>query len=98
MEAMGLTPVASRVFVYMLLHPKQQVTFEELIEFFKVSKSAVSNALKMLTTVKMAEAKTIGGKRKRYFSVNFKNLFSEAQMSAKFKTFHTMLDDVRETR
>ncbi|MFN6945594.1 MAG: GbsR/MarR family transcriptional regulator [Cytophagaceae bacterium] len=98
MENMGFTPVAARVFVYILLSPDQQVTFEDLVAYFNVSKSAVSNALKMLTTTQMVESKTIGGQRKRYFSVNFDTLFSEEQLKQKFTVFHTMLDDIKTSR
>lgn len=98
MEAMGLTPVAARVFVYLLLSEQHQATFEQMVEYFGVSKSAISNALKMLEAVKMVDAKTIGGQRKRYFSVSIKTMFSEDYLSKKIKEFYTILDDVRNTR
>jgi DNA-binding transcriptional regulator GbsR (MarR family) len=98
MEAMGLTPVAARVFVYLLLSEQHQATFEQMVDYFGVSKSAVSNALKMLEAVKMVEARTLGGQRKRYFSVNIKNMFSENYLSSKIKEFYTILDEVINTR
>lgn len=98
MEAMGLTPVASRVFVYLLLSEQHQATFEHMVEYFGVSKSAISNALKMLEAVKMVDAKTIGGQRKRYFSVSMKTMFSEDYLSRKIKEFYTILDDARNIR
>jgi DNA-binding transcriptional regulator GbsR (MarR family) len=98
MEAMGLTPVAARVFVYLLLSEQHQATFEQMVEYFAVSKSAISNALKMLEAVKMVDAKTIGGQRKRYFSVSIKTMFSEDYLSKKIKEFYTILDDVRNSR
>lgn len=98
MEAMGLTPVAARVFVYLLLSEQHQATFEQMVEYFGVSKSAISNALKMLEAVKMVDAKTIGGQRKRYFSVSIKTMFSEDYLSKKIKEFYTILDDVRNAR
>lgn len=98
MEAMGLTPVAARVFVYLMLSEQHQATFEQMVEYFGVSKSAVSNALKMLEAVKMIDAKTIGGQRKRYFSISIKTMFSEDYLSKKIKEFYTILDDVRSIR
>lgn len=98
MEAMGLTPVAARVFVYLMLSEQHQATFEQMVEYFGVSKSAVSNALKMLEAVKMVDAKTIGGQRKRYFSISIKTMFSEDYLSKKIKEFYTILDDVRSIR
>jgi DNA-binding transcriptional regulator GbsR (MarR family) len=98
MEAMGLTPVAARIFVYLLLSEQHQATFEQMVDYFGVSKSAVSNALKMLEAVKMVEARTLGGQRKRYFSVNIKNMFSEDHLSSKIKEFYTILDEVINTR
>jgi len=98
MESMGLTPVAARVFIYLMLSEEHQATFEQMVNYFGVSKSAVSNALKMLESVKMVDAKTIGGQRKRYFSVNVKTMFSEDHISEKIKQFYTIMDDIRATR
>lgn len=99
MEGMGLAPVAARIFVYLLLSPDHKGTFEDLVNYFKVSKSAVSNALKLLASTHMIEAKTIGGgKRKRFFSVNFEIMFNEALLVSKFKIFYNMLDDIRVSR
>ncbi|WPP52826.1 GbsR/MarR family transcriptional regulator [Catalinimonas niigatensis] len=98
MEGMGLTPVAARVYIYLLLSPQEGATFEDLVSYLKVSKSAVSNALKMLTSTSMAEYKTIGGQRKRYFFVNFESMFSEKNVTAKFKLISDMLEDVKSIR
>lgn len=98
MEKMGLTPVAARVYVYLLLSPEEGATFEDMVNYFKVSKSAISNALKMLTSTSMAEFKTIGGQRKRYFFVNFKSMFSEKNLTAKFKVVSDMLEEIKAVR
>jgi DNA-binding transcriptional regulator GbsR (MarR family) len=98
MEHMGLTPVASRVFVYLLLCGGQGALFEDLVGYFKVSKSAVSNALKMLTTSGMVGSKTIGGQRRRFFYVQMRSLFNEKEMTERYKQFFTILDDVRMAR
>lgn len=98
MEKMGLTPVAARVFVYLLFGKEPGATFEDLVSYFKVSKSAVSNALKMMSSVNMVESKTIGGQRKRYFFVNFSSMFNEAYMTNKMRVFAHMLSDIKKLR
>jgi DNA-binding transcriptional regulator GbsR (MarR family) len=98
MEKMGLTPVAARVYVYLLLSPEEGATFEDMVSYFKVSKSAISNALKMLTSTSMAEYKTVGGQRKRYFFVNFKSMFSEKNLTARFKVISDMLEEIKAVR
>lgn len=95
---MGLTPVAARVFTYLLLTGKEGAVFEDLVIYFKVSKSAVSNALKMLTASGMAGHRTVGGKRRRFFYVNMRSLFNEKEMTSRYQQFFTILDDVRKAR
>ncbi|WP_212004441.1 GbsR/MarR family transcriptional regulator [Chitinophaga sp. HK235] len=98
MESLGLTPVAARVYIYLLLSEEHQATFEQIVDYFKVSKSAVSNALKMLESVKMIESKTIGGQRKRYFSANLQTILREEYMTARVKVFFDIMDDIRSIR
>ncbi len=98
MEKMGLSPVAARVFIYLLLSPDHGATFEDLVDYFKVSKSAVSGALKMLTNTNMADSKTVGGQRKRYFNVTFNFMLDESLITSKFKMMYFMLDDIRVSR
>lgn len=98
METMGLTPVAARVFVYLLLCRQEQATFEAIVNYFTVSKSAVSNAIKMLTVAGMVESKTVGGQRKRYFKVSFERMLDQQQMASRFQAYYTMLDDIRQSR
>lgn len=98
LEKMGFTPVAARVFVYLLLCPGFHATFDELVNYFKVSKSAVSNAMKMLVNTKIVDTKTKGGQRKRYFFVNFAGMLSKDQILGKMNLFYNMLEDIRKTR
>lgn len=98
MENLGLTPVAARVYVYLLLCEGHQATFEQIVEYFGVSKSAVSNAIKMLEATKMISAKTMGGQRKRYFSANVVSMFNEDTFTAKIKVFFHTLDEIRSIR
>lgn len=98
MEKMGLTPVASRVFGYLLLAGDDGAAFDDLVAFFGVSKSAVSNALKMLMATGMASSRTTGGQRKRSFYINLKGLFNEQIMTQRYVQFFTLLDDARKVR
>jgi DNA-binding transcriptional regulator GbsR (MarR family) len=98
MEKMGLTPVAARVYIYLLFNPENGTTFDDLVSYFKVSKSAVSNALKMLNSTGMVEYKTIGGQRKRFFFVNFEGMFSKENLTERFAIVANMLEDIRKSR
>lgn len=98
MEGMGLSPVAARVYVYLLFTNQEQATFNEMVSYFKVSKSAISNALKFLMAVNMIESRTIGGQRKRYFHINFKKMLDHQEMTSRFKNYSLMLDDIRSSR
>ena len=98
MENMGLTPVASRIYIYLMFRTKPGATFEEMVTYFSVSKSAVSNALKMLSSSDLVESKTIGGHRKRYFSVNFERTFNGKAMIKKFNVFNKLLKDIQQTK
>lgn len=98
MENLGLTPVAARVYIYLLLCEGHQATFEQIVDYFRVSKSAVSNAIKMLESAKMISAKTVGGQRKRYFSANVTSMFNEESLTARIKMFFEILDETRSIR
>ncbi|GGM90633.1 hypothetical protein GCM10010967_24630 [Dyadobacter beijingensis] len=98
LEHMGMTPVAARVFTYLLLQGKEGAVFEDLVAYFKVSKSAVSNALKLLTASGMVGHRTVGGKRRRFFYVNMRSLFNEKEMTSRYQQFFGILDDVRKAR
>lgn len=98
MENMGLTPVAARVYIYLMFHDRPGAVFGEIVDYFKVSKSAVSNALKMLTSAELVEAITIGGQRKRYFSVNFKCTLNEEAMTKKMGVMCDLLRDVKDVQ
>ncbi|MDJ1498657.1 helix-turn-helix domain-containing protein [Cytophagaceae bacterium DM2B3-1] len=98
MESMGLTPVAARVFVFLLFSEQGQSTFEQILSYFNVSKSAVSNALKLLAAVNMIEGKTVGGKRKRYFQVSFQKMLDVQELSSRFRTYVHMLEDIGQSR
>jgi predicted transcriptional regulator len=98
MENLGLTPVAARVYIYLLFCPGHEAAFEELVTYFSVSKSAVSNALKYLLSIHMVEAKTKGGQRKRYFTVNLEKMISLQLATTRLEMMFTMLNDIRIAR
>jgi DNA-binding transcriptional regulator GbsR (MarR family) len=98
MEQNGLSPVAARVLIYLLLHPQAEASFEELVDFFKVSKSAVSNALKTLTTISMVHYRTKPGQRKRYFYVQLNQWFSIQNAVRKYAMVRQMMADLKGLR
>jgi len=69
-EQMGLTPAASRVNALLTISDKTELTFDEIRETLKLSKSATSNAINSLLNLDRIGYKTIMGDRKRYFFSN----------------------------
>lgn len=72
-ERFGKTPIASRVFAYLLIAEPPQKSFDEIVEFLGASKSSVSNALNTLQLEKIVKYVTYSGDRKRYFLIDTKN-------------------------
>lgn len=66
-EAMGLSPAAARVNALLTVSDKVELSFDEIREALKLSKSATSNAINNLMTTKQIGYKTRPGDRKRYF-------------------------------
>lgn len=66
----SVTPLAGRLFVYLLLSEPPHKNFYEITEFLKASKSSISTALKALEQSGIVEYFTVSGDRKRYFRVN----------------------------
>lgn len=95
MEELGLSPVPARIYVYLLCCDPPGATFEEMVSYFSVSKSAVSNALKMLQTAGVADSRTYGGKRRRYFFLDFDKTFSESFMTSRYRKMKGILDDIK---
>jgi len=69
-ERFGFQPVASRIYGLLLVSDQTELTFDEIREELKVSKSAVSNALNLLMSMKQIDYITKPGDRKRYFRSN----------------------------
>lgn len=64
----GLTPLSAKVYVYLMFDfCREGVTFDELLETFKVSKSSLSGSLQTLLHNKHIEYVTSIDSRKRLF-------------------------------
>jgi len=57
-EKFGLTPMQGRIVAYFTISDPPEKTFEELVEYFKASKSSVSNSLNFLLSNKIIDYKT----------------------------------------
>lgn len=66
-EKFGLTPMQGRIVAYFTISDPPEKTFDELVEYFKASKSSVSNSLNWLLQNKIIDYKTFASDRKRYF-------------------------------
>ena len=56
-----------RIVAYFTVSDPPEKTFDELVEYFKASKSSVSNSLNYLLQNKIIDYKTFASDRKRYF-------------------------------
>lgn len=69
-KASAITPLAGRLFAYLLLSDPPYRNFYEITQFLQASKSSISMALKALEQAGLVDYFTISGDRKRYFRVN----------------------------
>jgi len=97
-EQIGLTPVAARVYAYLLYAPHYATTFEDLTDYFNVSKSAISNAIKYLTLAGMVASKTKDGQRKRFFGADVDYLINIDTITKKHKLFIATFQQVLKNR
>jgi DNA-binding transcriptional regulator GbsR (MarR family) len=68
-EKFGLTPMQGRIVAYFTISDPPEKTFDELVKFFKASKSSISNSLNFLLQNKIIDYKTFSADRKRYFFI-----------------------------
>jgi DNA-binding transcriptional regulator GbsR (MarR family) len=68
-EKFGLTPMQGRIIAYFTVSDPPEKTFDELVKYFKASKSSVSNSLNYLLQNKLIDYKTFAADRKRYFFI-----------------------------
>jgi len=66
-EGMGMTPASARVNALLTVSEELELTFDQIRETLKLSKSATSNAINYLLQVENVGYKTKLGDRKRYF-------------------------------
>jgi DNA-binding transcriptional regulator GbsR (MarR family) len=66
-ENFGLTPMQGRIVAFFTVSDPPEKTFDELVRYFKASKSSVSNSLSFLLLNKIIDYKTFAADRKRYF-------------------------------
>jgi DNA-binding transcriptional regulator GbsR (MarR family) len=66
-EGPGLQPAAARITALLIVADKVELSFDEIRETLKLSKSATSNAVNLLLNVKRIDYITKPGDRKRYF-------------------------------
>lgn len=98
-EQVGRTPMAGRVFAFLLLAEPHYQSFDSIIEFLGASKSAISNALTHLQQDGSVNYMTFSGDRKRYFKINTSNWLKQLMDSAKnLSMFNGMLKGVYDYR
>jgi DNA-binding transcriptional regulator GbsR (MarR family) len=68
-EKFGLTPMQGRIIAYFTISDTPEKTFDELVKFFRASKSSISNSLNFLLQNKIIDYKTFSSDRKRYFFI-----------------------------
>lgn len=68
-EKFGLTPMQGRIVAYFTMSDPPEKTFEEMVKYFKASKSSISNSLNFLLQNKIIDYKTFASDRKRYFFI-----------------------------
>jgi DNA-binding transcriptional regulator GbsR (MarR family) len=68
-EKFGLTPMQGRIVAYFTVSDQPEKTFDELVKYFKASKSSISNSLNFLLQNRIIDYKTFASDRKRYFFI-----------------------------
>ena len=72
-EGAGMQPAAARVMGLLYVADRPELTFDEIIDCLKISKSAASNAINLLLQTGQIEYITFSGDRKRYFRLKISN-------------------------
>lgn len=66
-ERNGMSPAQARILALLLICDSAELTFDEIYQTLKISKSAASNALNSLLMMERLEYTTKPGDRRRYF-------------------------------
>ena len=98
LEKLGMSPVAARVYLYFFYCDDYSATFDELISYFKVSKSAISNALKYLEGLEMIRSETRDGQRKRYFTINIDGIVNSESAIKKVVLMKNLFQQIEADR
>jgi DNA-binding transcriptional regulator GbsR (MarR family) len=94
LEAIGFTRMAGRIIGYLMVMEKDMITFNDITEELKASKSSISTNLQVLLNANLVVKKTNPGDRKTYYSVNH-NIEWNKIMARELKTlniFRLILD------
>lgn len=73
-EKSGMQPAAARIFALLVVCDQNELTFEQIYEVLKLSKSATSNSINNLLNIDRIEYLTKPGERKRYFRVKLHSI------------------------
>jgi DNA-binding transcriptional regulator GbsR (MarR family) len=88
-EKFSLTPMQGRIVAYFIKSDTPEKTFDDLVKYFRASKSTISNSLNYLLQNKIIDYKTFSADRKRYFFITG---------SFFIVYFEKVLDNVRELK
>jgi DNA-binding transcriptional regulator GbsR (MarR family) len=88
-EKFSLTPMQGRIVAYFIKSDTPEKTFDDLVKYFRASKSTISNSLNYLLQNKIIDYKTFSADRKRYFFITG---------SFFIVYFERVLDNVRELK
>ncbi len=72
-EQFGMTRMAGRIFGYLVVSDKEQVSFDEIKEALQASKGSISGVTKQLIAVGFIQPITLPGDRKTYFKLTEAN-------------------------
>lgn len=89
-EKFGLTPMQGRIIAWLTIIDAPEKTFEELVKFFRASKSSVSSSLNFLIDSGIIDYRTISAQRRRYFFI------TDAFFRIYFKKVHENVSELRE--
>jgi DNA-binding transcriptional regulator GbsR (MarR family) len=68
-EGFGMTRMAGRVFGYMLVSDKDEVSFNDIMEVLNASKGSISNTTRQLINTALVEQVSLPGDRKTYYRI-----------------------------
>lgn len=98
-ENEGLQPVAARIIGLLYVSDKPELTFDEITEALRISKSATSNGINLLLQTERLEYITFSGDRRRYFRLKISDWRQDFTRRIEHMTkFNILLRQVLEVR